>query len=260
MSDLSALIQQISRGGGVNVHYQPIFEIVDGKLHVFSVEGFSRGPKGSEGASGRALFDYVRRQHREVEIDRACVAAVFSALYLVARMVPVTINVHATTIERDHSFTDFLLDVCRFYKIRPSDVIVDLVEYQKIVDHCRFTRNVGLLKVAGIQVSIDDIAHTRLEIGALIEINADFYKIDAAVAALAYRQSESRAAIETISLVANRAGARVVAESVESSADLDAVNGLGVTLAQGFHLAAPLPATDLMTFLTRLKSGDTDER
>ena len=46
-----------------------------------------------------------------------------------------------------------------------------------------------------------------------------------------------------------RLGLRTVAEGVEDAETLDRIAEYGVTVAQGFHIARPLPADELASWL-----------
>lgn len=61
------------------------------------------------------------------------------------------------------------------------------------------------------------------------------------------RAPDKRAMITALVAFASEVGATVIAEQVETAAELRALKALGVTRAQGYHLArpAPLAALDL---------------
>ena len=238
---MATLLQEILDHGGINVFYQPIFELVDGKLMLFAVEALSRGPKGSNAERPDVLFEYVRRKAKEVEVDRACVKAILSSMYLVARRALVSINVHALTLERDDQFTQYLIGLCRMYRIPPSNVLLEIVEQQRYRNPARFFGNLDLLRQAGVRIAVDDIGLGYSNYRALVEIKPDLFKIDRYFVTGCSKNAHARAAIESISLLADRLGGRVVAEGIETADDLEAVTALGVRLVQGYHLAIPQP-------------------
>jgi len=239
------LLGEILGQGGISVFYQPIFEMVDGDPVLFAIEAFSRGPKGSNAEKPDVLFEYVRRKAKEVEVDRACVKAVLCALHLVARRAPICINVHALTLERDDHFTTYLVELCKRFKVPPSNVILEIVEQQRYRDGERFFANLEQLRGAGVRIALDDIGLGYSNHRALVEIRPDFYKIDRYFVTGCGERDHARAAIESILLLAERLGGKVVAEGVESAADLEAVRALGVRLVQGYHLAMPEPVEKL---------------
>src|SRR5262249_26558396 len=154
---VSGLLSEILGQGGINVFYQPIFEMIGDKPRLYAVEALSRGPKGSNAERPEVLFEYARRKAKEVEIDRACIKAILSALYVVARRTLVSINVHARTLERDDHFTPYLIDLCHLFRVRPKNIILELVEQQRYRDASRFFSNLEMLRRTGFAIAVDDI-------------------------------------------------------------------------------------------------------
>ena len=238
---MASLLREILDHGGINVYYQPIFEMVEGKPVLFAVEALSRGPKGSNAERPDVLFEYVRRKAKEVEVDRACVKAIFSKLYIVARRALVSINVHALTLERDDLFTPYLIEMCRLFHVPASNIILEIVEQQRYRNPKRFFTNLDLLRSAGFRIAVDDIGLGHSNYRALIEIKPDLYKIDRYFVTGCHDDKSKQAAIESIVLLGSRLGGRVIAEGIETADALACVTALGINLVQGFHFATPQP-------------------
>jgi len=251
---MSALLQQILGEGGISVLFQPIYAMSGRNgapaVSMFALEALARGPKGSNAESANILFEYVRRKGKEVEVDRACVAAVLKSaatIPLPAAVRPaISINVHAATLERDDHFAHFLLDRCSEHGIEIGRVILEIVEQQQYWDDARFFRSVNALRAVGIRIALDDIGLGYSNYRTLIEVRPDFYKIDRYFVTGSKAKDNARAAIESIVLLASRLGGRAVAEGIESADDLESVRDLGIDLVQGFHLAVPRPASALI--------------
>lgn len=239
---LQDLLSQILGHGGINVWYQPIFELDGqngGNPKLFAIEAFSRGPKGSNAERPDVLFEYVRRKAKEVEVDRACIKAILTALYAVGRCSRLSINVHALTLERDERFTDYIVEICNQFRVAPGRLILEVVEQQKYRDAPRFFRHLDKLRAAGVQIAVDDVGLGYSNYRALLEIRPDLYKIDRYFIDRCAERDHARAAIESMVLLAGKLGGRVIAEGVERADDLRTVASLGVNLVQGFHLAPP---------------------
>lgn len=251
---MSALLRKILEEGGISVLFQPIYAMSgqngSSTVSVFALEALARGPKGSNAETANVLFEYVRRKGKEVEVDRACVAAVLKAaatIVLPASAQPaISINVHAATLEQDDHFVRFLLDRCAEHGIGVERVILEIVEQQQYWDDVRFFRAISTLRAAGIRIALDDIGLGYSNYRTLIEVRPDFYKIDRYFVTGSKAKDNARAAIESIVLLASRLGGRAVAEGIESADDLESVRDLGIDLVQGFHLAVPQPASALI--------------
>jgi EAL domain-containing protein (putative c-di-GMP-specific phosphodiesterase class I) len=99
-------------------------------------------------------------------------------------------------------------------------------------------------------VSIDDFGSGFSSLGQLVNIPAGIIKIDRSlVGAAAGRRSQSAAAIAAVVALGGACGMRVLAEGVETAEQLALATDLGCTFAQGFHIARPMPAAQLETWI-----------
>jgi EAL domain-containing protein (putative c-di-GMP-specific phosphodiesterase class I) len=77
----------------------------------------------------------------------------------------------------------------------------------------------------------------------------DVLKIDRSVVAGMLDDPLDALLVELVHRMASERGMAVVAEGVETQAQLDALRLAGVPLVQGFLVARPMPATDLAAYL-----------
>jgi EAL domain-containing protein (putative c-di-GMP-specific phosphodiesterase class I) len=233
------LLHDILAPGGLSILFQPIFETSGGEQVLFALEALARGPKGSNVECANVLFEYVRRKGRETEVDRACIARAISAAAGVPGSPSISINVHASTLERDANFTPFLTETCNANGMDISRVILEIVEQQRFRDERSFFAALGGLRNLGVRIALDDIGIGYSSHRMLIEVRPDLFKIDRYFVAGSADNEYSRAAIESIVLMAQRLGGRAVAEGIETSSDFETVTSLGIDLVQGYYFARP---------------------
>ena len=241
------LMQEILGEGGLSTMFQPIFEVGEQGRSLFAVEALSRGPKGSNAERADVLFEYVRRKQKEVEVDRACVISALQAACSMSTPCAISVNVHAATLERDAGWPEFLSAMAGMHAIPLSRLILEIVEQQAYTDRQRFFHGIDRLRSAGVRIALDDIGLGHSNYRMLVEIRPDFFKIDRYFVTGSAQNPSARAAIESIALLADRLGGRVIAEGIESDSDLLSILGLGIRLAQGYHLMPPSPAASLET-------------
>jgi c-di-GMP phosphodiesterase len=100
------------------------------------------------------------------------------------------------------------------------------------------------LRAMGIQLYVDDFGTGYSSLGRLQELPIDVLKIDRS-----FVKSQQWDISETIVLLAAKLGLDVIAEGVETAADLAALLAVGCTKMQGYHFSKPLnsqAATALM--------------
>src|SRR5882757_2963851 len=233
------LLHDILGPGGLTILFQPIYEIVKGQPMLFALEALARGPKDSNVEPANVLFEYVRRKGKEVEVDRACIARAIASGSTVPGSPAISVNVHASTLERDPQFADFLVETCSTHDMPVSRLILEIVEQQKFWDERAFFDALYELRAMGVRIALDDIGIGYSSHRMLVEVRPELFKIDRYFINDCSGKFSSRAAIESIVLLASRLGGRVIAEGIEEMADFETVTSLGIDLVQGYYFARP---------------------
>lgn len=239
------LLDDILAPGGLSILFQPIFEIVAGEPMPFAIEALARGPKNSNVECANVLFEYVRRKGKEIEVDRACISGAVAAAAGVPGSPAISINVHASTLERDPRLAEFLVETCNANDVDTSRLILEIVEQQKFWDEHAFFEALQALRALGVRIALDDIGIGYSSHRMLIEVRPEIFKIDRYFIACCTEKPPSRAAIESIVLMAARLGGRVVAEGIETFSEFETVAALGIDLVQGYYFGRPSTPTSL---------------
>jgi EAL domain-containing protein (putative c-di-GMP-specific phosphodiesterase class I) len=95
-------------------------------------------------------------------------------------------------------------------------------------------------------LAIDDLGIGSSNLRLMVECRPDYVKVDRYFVSGAGADSRKRAVLSAvIGPLGAELGARIVAEGVETAAELDLVRSLGVGLVQGHLFCAALPAERL---------------
>jgi len=105
------------------------------------------------------------------------------------------------------------------------------------------------LKDLGVGVVLDDFGTGFSSLGYLRRFPFDLLKIDRSFVDQIGSDSANAAIVTAVSGIAEALGLGVVAEGVETDAQLDAVKALGCHFAQGYLFARPLPAAEATELL-----------
>jgi EAL domain-containing protein (putative c-di-GMP-specific phosphodiesterase class I) len=102
------------------------------------------------------------------------------------------------------------------------------------------------LSQMGIRLSIDDFGTGYSSMSYLKRLPVDEVKIDKSFVLDLDRNVEDRAIVKATIDLAHSLGLEVIAEGVDSQAAIDLLTEMGCDAAQGFHIAHPLNALDLL--------------
>lgn len=104
------------------------------------------------------------------------------------------------------------------------------------------------LRLGSLILSIDDFGTGHASLAQLRDIPFDEIKIDRGFISDVHRNPIHQAIYQGILSMAKGMGIRTVAEGVETSEELDFLRKTGCDHAQGYLLARPMPADDIISF------------
>jgi EAL domain-containing protein (putative c-di-GMP-specific phosphodiesterase class I) len=217
----------------ISMAFQPIVEAK--QRRVFGYEALVRGPQG-EGADW--VFERVNDDNR-YRFDQTCrVRAVqlASALglegYLSINFMPNAVYDPArcirTTLKAAETF-DFPVDRIMF----------EVTEGERVDDVPRLREIIAYYQQRGFLTAIDDFGAGFAGLGLLAELQTDLIKLDMALIRNIDADRVKRSILSGSLQTCKELGMRVIAEGVETTAELETLEGLGVELFQGFLFARP---------------------
>jgi EAL domain-containing protein (putative c-di-GMP-specific phosphodiesterase class I) len=225
----STLLDLILQPGSLSVVFQPIFEVGADTPVLFGLECLIRGPRGSNAQRPAVLFEYVRRKRAEASTDRACVA---SALGEAAGL---------PTVPRL-----FVLSHAEKAGIEATRLVVEIVEHAPPLDVPGFRRALEELREAGLAIALDDVGLGQSNYKMILDVRPDIYKLDRYLVAGAFNDPYRQIILDSLARMVRRLEGRAVAEGVEDSHELVAVQSAGIEFVQGYYFARPMPRDELL--------------
>jgi diguanylate cyclase (GGDEF)-like protein len=141
-------------------------------------------------------------------------------------------------------------------RVDPASLELEITESTLLTDPVRATGIVERLSLLGVRLAIDDFGSGYSSLSHLRRLPVDVLKIDKSfVLNMARDESDETIVRSTIDL-AHNLGLSVVAEGVESEANLRRLEELGCDSVQGYYLAEPLDAASITGWLvSRRRAG-----
>ncbi|MCW2839302.1 MAG: hypothetical protein JWR55_785 [Aeromicrobium sp.] len=128
----------------------------------------------------------------------------------------------------------------------PTDQLVLEVTEDSFLADPQYTRDILLeLRSHGVQIAIDDYGTGFSSLNYLRNLPVQELKIDRVLIANVAGDDRSRMIVASTIQLAHALDMRIVAEGVENSADLAALVAMGIDSVQGYHLARPMPPSQI---------------
>jgi EAL domain-containing protein (putative c-di-GMP-specific phosphodiesterase class I) len=118
-------------------------------------------------------------------------------------------------------------------------IVVEITEHAPVHDYPRLARALDLLRDRGVRVAIDDAGAGFASLRHILELAPTFIKLDISITRDISTRQASRSLAAALVTFAHGIGATLIAEGVETTEQLGALDLLGVPLAQGFYLGRP---------------------
>jgi diguanylate cyclase (GGDEF)-like protein/PAS domain S-box-containing protein len=144
----------------------------------------------------------------------------------------------------DEGLVDALRACLDSHGVDPCRISVEITESVAMGDAERALATMRALKDVGVRIAIDDFGTGFSSLGYLKRFPADTVKIDREFISDVAVDSEDRAIVSAVLLMARALGLEVVAEGVETEQQRSALVSLGCRRAQGFLFARPAPLAD----------------
>ncbi|MFC5554550.1 putative bifunctional diguanylate cyclase/phosphodiesterase [Methylobacterium iners] len=111
------------------------------------------------------------------------------------------------------------------------------------------TREINAVSALGLRIAIDDFKAGYSSLASLRALHVERIKIDRSFVTNMAVQEGNRVLVQAILGIGRALGLEVVAEGVESMDDALLLTRYGCHIAQGYHLARPMPRRDLDTWI-----------
>lgn len=123
-------------------------------------------------------------------------------------------------------------------------VVLEITEHDAVEDYEGLVGALTPLRARGTRVAIDDAGAGFASLRHTLQLAPDIVKVDISLTRDIDTDRGRRALAKALISFADEMGMTIVAEGIESEAELKTLRDLGVKYGQGFYLAepAPLPA------------------
>lgn len=237
----------------LRLHYQPKVNLKTDKLH--GLEALIRWQHPERGLLQPKDFVYLIQTH-ELAFDAGFWVIEAALKQMVAwqklgKLLPVSVNIDGTLL-LDHRFSNHLQSLLETYhQIPPSFLTFEILETSAIDDIVSTTNVMKKCTAMGIQFSIDDFGTGYASLTYLKTLPVHEIKADLSFVKDLQTDPQSLSIMESIIGMGNAFNLNVVAEGVETDYVANLLLKLGYELIQGYRISRPLPAEDVLDWLSK---------
>lgn len=155
---------------------------------------------------------------------------------------------------------DTIRDIVRKAGCEPRQIVLEITESFGIVDMEAVIAALRELKSAGFRIAIDDFGKGYSALGYLKQLPIDILKIDKSFLTELTTDPKSEALTRAIIQMAQGMALRVIAEGVETHAQMARLRELRCEIAQGYYIDRPMPAGELEAGYLKAPRAASGER
>lgn len=160
----------------------------------------------------------------------------------------VAVNLSASQF-LDPDLLPFLRKQIKVFNRDPSQIELELTERTVVADIDQTLDTMRQLKEMGFIFSIDDFGTGYSSLAYLKQMPVDIIKIDRSfISGMSYSSTDMQIVSSTITML-QKLGMKVVAEGIETSAQMAFLQDLHCEIGQGYFISRPIPENDLYALL-----------
>jgi EAL domain-containing protein (putative c-di-GMP-specific phosphodiesterase class I)/GGDEF domain-containing protein len=222
---------------GLHAEYQPILDLRQGRH--FACEALIRGPEDSALHTPAALFAAAQAADCTHELEWLAVETAilqFAAQHCALRLF-VNMSIGCLHASRGR-LAAVRQDLLRL-GVPPSRIVIELTENQSVTDFSDLQETLQDFRRVGIQIAMDDMGEGFSNLRMWSEVRPEFVKIDRHFISGIDNDPLKLHFVRAMHEIADACGSALIAEGVETAAQLAVLRELGIPYLQGFGIARP---------------------
>lgn len=229
--ELRERIEGVLGNGALSMVFQPIVAL--GSAGVVGAEALARfaGPLVQ---SPDVWFAEAASVGLGTGLELAAIAAALARLDRLPPGVYLSVNASPATV-LDPGLRALLAQV------PPGRVTLELTDHSGVSDYDELGHSLTCLRNAGVSIAVEDTGAGFASLQHLVDVQPDVIKLDMALTRDIDTDPARLAMAAAVLTFGSAIDATVIAEGIETKAELTALRDLGVKFGQGYHFSKPAP-------------------
>jgi diguanylate cyclase (GGDEF)-like protein len=239
--------------GAVRAVYQPIVDPLTGR--VLALETFARWERDGVPVEPLVFVPLAERLGVVHMLTDGMLEAAVGQLEQWSEMLGhhelrVCVSISPSDLDVRGHLVDRVVDALARHTVRSDQLVLEVPESAAGLEPEIAAQTFRHLRDLGVHIALDDFGTGHSSLSRLQEFPIDYLKLDGSMIRSIDGDETQSLVVRSILDLASSLDLTVVAEGVETMAQLQSLQAAGTPpLLQGYHLVPPLPAADLTQFL-----------
>lgn len=238
MSDPGSVAELIAQAA-LTPHFQPIAQLSDGLI--FGHEALIRTPIGCRWPNPDELFAAARDENLSTALEIECVRLALQAWARAGLPGRLFLNLSARALMAalDQHSIEPMMARLNSAQVASESIVIELTEHEQVRDFDALAVAVARLRRHKVALALDDFGDGRSSLRLWSELKPEIVKIDKYFSRDLTLHAEKLQTLRALQQISQTLGSTLVAEGIETMADLHLVRDLGIRLGQGWALGRP---------------------
>jgi diguanylate cyclase (GGDEF)-like protein/PAS domain S-box-containing protein len=233
------------------LHYQPKVNMHSGR--VVGAEALIRWQHPERGLLAPAIFLSVIEDHKlAIDLGEWVIDAAMHQIELwhaAGLDLPVSVNIGARQLQQSDFMKRLQAIFARHPQVRPGCIELEILETSALADMAQVSRVIEECAEIGVKFALDDFGTGYSSLTYLKRLRVATLKIDQSFVRDMLDDPDDLAILQGVIGLAAAFKREVIAEGVETVAHGSALLQLGCELAQGYGIARPMPAEQMLAWV-----------
>jgi EAL domain-containing protein (putative c-di-GMP-specific phosphodiesterase class I)/ActR/RegA family two-component response regulator len=228
-------LEQAVRPELLQLALQPILDVGSaGPPRPVAYEALLR-PRHERLSSPLTLLASAEQHDRVLEVGSAVLGLAIGCFHRVPDDAALFVNLHPAQLGSPERLAADLLALQPY----AHRVTLEITERSRLQDIDCWEESVRVITQAGFSIAVDDLGAGYSSLGMLADLHPQYIKLDMSLVRNIDREPRKQRLVSLVQTFGEATATRVIAEGVETGAELLALRDCGIELMQGYYFARP---------------------
>lgn len=239
----SIALNNIIAQEAMNTYFQPIYDVKNNTT--FGFEALNRPIALRLFQTADIFYEFVGRTDKVFLFECFCrnlsLVRYHKKLlnYNTTKDFTLFINIHPNVLLDKNYHSGETRALLEKLNISPEQVVFELTERSAVGDFEEFARVLSHYRSQGYRIAVDDVGSGYNSLKTLIYLKPEFIKLDRSLIQNIDQHKAQQQLLTVILNYAIESGTKVIAEGIETRAEYEFIQSVGVHYAQGYAIGRP---------------------